>query len=241
MSREELRARDGAIARVKRRAKRLLGLSPSLQPEITCATNFVGSPYGGYCICPNGIGSSSVVYSAGVGDDISFDLGMIEHYGATVFAFDPTDRSIRWVKSQTLPDSFRFHEFGISDHDGTAVFIPPKNPEHASYIMADIRDAGTNGVERPVLRLKSAMQLLKHDRIDILKLDIEGAEYRVLDDLLASGVDARQILVEFHHRMPGVGVIKTIQTIQAMARNGYCLFWVSSSDEEFSFLKSAAS
>jgi hypothetical protein len=36
-----------------------------------------------------------------------------------------------------------------------------------------------------------------HSRLDLLKLDIEGAEYRVLDSLTADGLDVRIICVEY--------------------------------------------
>ena len=39
-------------------------------------------------------------------------------------------------------------------------------------------------------------------RIDILKMDIEGAEYDVIDDIINSPVPIAQVLIEFHHRFP---------------------------------------
>jgi hypothetical protein len=42
-----------------------------------------------------------------------------------------------------------------------------------------------------------------------MKMDIEGAEYEVLDGLLSSPIKPTQLLVEFHHRFPGIGLEKT--------------------------------
>ena len=41
------------------------------------------------------------------------------------------------------------------------------------------------------------MRELGHDAIDLLKIDIEGAEYEVLSDLVASRIPVRAICVEF--------------------------------------------
>ena len=43
------------------------------------------------------------------------------------------------------------------------------------------------------------MRDLGHDHLDVLKMDIEGAEYAVLDDMLQSDILPDQLLVEFHH------------------------------------------
>ena len=42
------------------------------------------------------------------------------------------------------------------------------------------------------------MDELGHDHLDLLKLDIEGAEYEVLDSLAAEGIRSRILCVEFH-------------------------------------------
>lgn len=44
------------------------------------------------------------------------------------------------------------------------------------------------------------MSDLHHQQIDLLKLDIEGSEYRVLDEILESQIPIHQIVVEFHDR-----------------------------------------
>ena len=55
------------------------------------------------------------------------------------------------------------------------------------------------GIGREVRILRTIMKDLKHQRIDVLKVDIEGAEYDVFDELFSSGfLDVDQILVEVH-------------------------------------------
>ena len=71
------------------------------------------------------------------------------------------------------------------------------------------RNASAEAIEVPVRRLSTIMRELGHGAIDLLKMDIEGAEYEVIADLLACGADVRQLLVEFHHRWPEVGIART--------------------------------
>jgi len=51
------------------------------------------------------------------------------------------------------------------------------------------------------------MRELRHASIDLLKMDIEGAEYDVLADMISQRIPVKQLLVEFHHRWPQIGVV----------------------------------
>ena len=53
----------------------------------------------------------------------------------------------------------------------------------------------------PVRTVASIMKELGHEHIDILKIDVEGSEYRMLEHLIESGTCRRvdQITLEWHH------------------------------------------
>ncbi|PYV96060.1 MAG: FkbM family methyltransferase [Acidobacteria bacterium] len=187
-----------------------------------------------WCVSPEGISESSVVYSVGVGEDISFDLDLIQRYRLRVHAFDPTPRSIGWVQSQVLPEEFVFHSYGVAGFDGTCLFSPASDPAYVSHTLLP-RSTPWPAVELPVYRLATIMKMLGNTAIDVLKMDIEGAEYEVLFDLLASGIRPRQILVEFHHRWPELGVGRTRRAVRELNQAGYWIFNVSASGEEYSF------
>jgi FkbM family methyltransferase len=182
-----------------------------------------------------------LVYSFGVGEDISWDLAMIERFGVTVHAFDPTPRSIAWVRRQRLPAGFVFHEYGVADFDGAARFFPPRNPAWVSHtLLADRREPSPASIEMPVRRLGTIMAGLGHERVDLIKMDIEGAEYAVVGDMLgaepAAG-GATQVLIEFHHRFPGKSVSDTRACIRALGERGFRTFHVSSTGEDWSLLR----
>ncbi len=202
-----------------------------------CEKLALGTEYGGYAVCPTGLSSESVVYSFGVGCDVSFDLALIKERAVTVHAFDPTPRSIDWVKTQELPASFVFHPWGIADFDGTARFHAPKDPTHVSHTLLGGGDAGTGAVDAPVFRLRTIMDKLGHDHIDVLKMDIEGAEYGVLGDVLGSGIQIAQILIEFHHHRSGVALEESQRAVEALERSQYRAFYESKNGYEFSFIR----
>ena len=69
-----------------------------------------GNEYGGFFVCPDYLTENSIVYSFGIGEDISFDLDIVRNHGCSVFGFDPTPKSIAWINRQwgQLPKNFNF-------------------------------------------------------------------------------------------------------------------------------------
>lgn len=220
----------------KRTARILRGQEIWQRPQIHCEKTYLGNERARWCICPTGLSPDNVVYSFGIGDDISFDLALISHFGVRVHAFDPTPRSLAWVRRQDLPEKFVVHDYGVAGYDGECNFFPPDNPQYVSHSAVETR--ATLPVRVPVRRLATIMKMLKHDTIHLLKMDIEGAEYDVLSDLLSSEIRVDQLLVEFHHRWPSIGVQKTRAAIRDLKRAGYRIFDISANGEEYSFRKS---
>lgn len=103
-------------------------------------------------------------------------------------------------------------------------FNPPENPVHVSYTIIDRPETKENAISVPVKKLKTMMYELGHNKIDILKMDIEGAEYQVIEDMIVSKIYPTQILVKFHHRFLNVGLQKTKNSINSLKRAGYSLF-----------------
>lgn len=179
----------------------------------------LGSEYGGWWLDTRSLNADSVVYSFGVGDDASFDLALIQRWGMVVHAFDPTPRSLQWVQAQTMPVEFQFHSWGLADYDGVAQFRPPEDEHHVSFTMTN--SFSSDSVTGEVCQLSTIMRRLGHTHIDILKMDIEGAEYGVLDVLSRSPVPINQLLIEFHHRFPGVGWRQTATALRKLFTLGF--------------------
>jgi FkbM family methyltransferase len=185
---------------------------------------------------PDGLDHRSVVFALGVGTEISFERDLIERFGLTVHAFDPTPLALEWAAGQRFPSQFVLHPFGVADYDGTARFAPPRKGKFASFSM--VRGTGVGeSVDAPVRRLATLRETLRLPSPDVLKMDIEGAEYAVLPDVLESELRPSQILVEFHHRWPEVGARRTRDAIALLNRHGYRVADVSANGLELLFLR----
>jgi FkbM family methyltransferase len=202
-----------------------------------CVERF-GSEYGGYWLDPSMIGPGSIVYSLGVGEDISFDLSLIEHFGVNVEAFDPTPKVKKWLASQSLPRQFHFQEAGIAAHDGEETFFPPPRKDWVSHSVIRARRYGRESVRFPVMRLSTAMKVQGHCWVDILKMDIEGAEYAVIEEIVREKIPVKQLLVEFHHRLSSVGTNKTRIALAQLEGHGMKISYVCPKKEVFTFAQS---
>lgn len=208
-----------------------------IKKEIECNFEWYGSKYGGFYVCPDILNNKSVVYSFGAGEDISFDIALIDNHHCSVYGFDPTPKSINWIRAQKLPSDFYFQEYGLSKKSGIYDFYLPNNPEHVSGSLVVQRNIDIlNKINVIMKSFDDIVKDLHHKQIDILKMDIEGSEFDVIDSILNSNIPINQILIEFHHRFFKDGRLKLKKTMNKLYLKGYEVFAFSSNFEEISFI-----
>jgi hypothetical protein len=119
------------------------------------------------------------------------------------------------------------------------LFFPPTNKDHVSYsaVAGKKQKQTETPITAKVMRVASIKDMLGHDRIDAIKMDIEGFEYNVLSDILSTNIRPAMILVEFHHRKYQAREDDTRSAVASLRRSGYRLFYVSSTGREYGFVK----
>jgi FkbM family methyltransferase len=200
------------------------------KPPVRVPVTTIGSDSCGWNIPTAGINKYSVCYLAGAGEDISFDVELSNKFGCEVLIFDPTprarqhfDKVIAGGEKELLaprdPSLLHFIPVGIWTKKDVLKFFSPKDPQHVSHSIGNMQKTD-NYFEANVDRLQSIMQQNKHRHIDILKLDIEGAEFDVIDSMIADRLDIKIFCVEFHHRQ-GLDLKEIQQAIRKLEAAGY--------------------
>ena len=212
-------------------------LKPAIEYRVDCDP--CAGVHGGWAVCPTRLSPQSVVYSCGIGRDISWDTYMAQRYGVAIHAFDPTPESLAWLQSVAHPPGFVVHPYGIADRDASVAFCPPVKAHHVDHSIVDRIATRHQAIEVPMKRLSTVMRELGHDHIDLLKMDIEGAEYGVITDIVRDRLDVRQLLVEFHHRFREIPVAATRDALRLLRQAGYRIFAVSDSGQEYGLLRVA--
>ena len=219
-----------ARARLVRRARRWAEGPIHARPEL--GLEKIGTDYGGWIVPTALVRPGWRCYNGGVGEDVSFDLGLIERFGCEVFAFDPTPRAIVYAEPIAAREPrFHFLPVGLWSTDAVMKFWAPRNPTHVSHSALNLQRTH-EWFEAQCRSVPSLMAELGHDAVDLMKVDIEGAEHTVLASVLASGVKPTVLCFEIDQP---VGPLDFWRTLRRVRAHGYELVAIDSWN--YTFLK----
>ena len=192
----------------------------------------IGNDGAAWWICPELINRESVVISGGVGNDVSFEKELAIRYDCRVHLFDPSPTGVATMaRSENKLPGMKFRPVGLAGESGNVEFGKPANSVEGSFRLKAETDG--DGLRFECVRLSEFIREMPNLKTGILKLDIEGFEYDVLEDILAQKLYFRQICVEFHHFMPGVSFRKTLTALLKLRKNGYKIVHKSQCDYLF--------
>jgi FkbM family methyltransferase len=224
--------------------KALLGREPFHWLDQRMKTEYHGSSYGGWALLKDSLNENSVVYSLGVGQDVSFDLSVINRYQNKVYAYDPTPKSVEWVSDNIREPRFIFQPIAAGPSDGVLDLFEPNN-DSADQVSASIFHSGegNRSFSVPCQSVETMLNSNGHASCDVLKMDIEGAEYAIIPQLCKNGTihQVKQLLVEFHHFLPGLGVPQTKLCVETLRHAGFKTCWISRTNHEYLFVRSDVS
>jgi FkbM family methyltransferase len=209
-------------------------LKAYLRPGRSAGLVRLGSELGGWWLPEFIIRPGALAYCVGAGEDISFDLALHDR-GMRVVTVDPTPRAQDYVKA-TAPESdrFSFVPVGLWDTAEELRFYYPRDPALAACSVLNLQGSSDYFVAE-VDTLRKLMDDFGDDHIDVLKVDIEGAEHRVIGSFVADGIRPTVLCVEFDQPVP----IRTVlQSIRLLQQSGYRLLHIEDWNYTFVFANS---
>ena len=219
--------------------KRAAGVEPSIATTRRVQSEYHGNEgYGGWGIPSGLLHAGSTVVDVGLGEDISFSESLTRAYGCAVHGFDPTPKALAYVR-QRNPDKFQLHPVGVAGSSRQATFFLPNNPLHVSGSITQSDHVGADRIEVQLIDLDEVLGSIRSDRIDLLKLDIEGAEYELLssESFKHNAAKIHVICIEFHHRWDEFGPKATLEAVATLRELGFdCTWQARESNEEFTFI-----
>jgi len=193
----------------------------------------LGTRYGGWWVDARLVSNAPLLIDCGLGEDISFPVAFLQAFGGNVIGVEPNPRSLNYCQGRmpvgmtVLPKAF-WSESGKK----LEFFLPrpqqelPRGADGVSGSLDGSHEyAGNRKLEVETTSLAEILGQHARSECDVLKMDIEGAEYEVLKQLCGSGEIrmAVQVLIEFHHKVTAHTLEDTQRAVAQMERNGFQL------------------
>lgn len=248
--------------RLIRKAKKFL-FRPRVSVKRQANMIKLGTSYGGWPFIDHPKLHNALIVSAGLGEDASFDVGFASRYHGKVVIVDPTPRAIehfrklqsrlgkkaetKYVPGGKQPvesyelsgltfDNFELIQKALWSSETTVKFFQPPNAAHVSYSITNFQNdyaRDTPYIEVLTTTLQDLLAVYGLSHLELIKLDIEGAETEVLYRMMESGILPNQVLVEFDElSIPSRESKEKCETCDAALRQkGYeCIHWNGKAD-----------
>ena len=161
---------------------------------------------GGYCIPNSSLKKTSILYSFGLSDDWSFEKEFKEKSGAKIVCFDHSVTLVFWIKrfikdliqffllkesiTKTVKRFFTFFNYKI--------FFSKPNIEHKTFFFGQTNHKIKNKTYPKIIDMTTILKKWE-DKNYFMKVDIEGGEYNVLDQIIKYQNNLTGLAIEFHN------------------------------------------
>ena len=136
---------------------------------------------------------NGIAYCFGIHDDISFETKLSDLLNFKVIMYDPSPISIKKYSNINLKhNNITFFPYALSTEDKKMKFFYQKdnyNKENMSGSLLKEFSESNKYIEVECLSLPSMLKINKHEKIDLIKMDIEGAGQEILENIFKNNVN----------------------------------------------------
>ena len=147
-------------------------------------------------------------------DSVVLDLGanigsisqlLYDKYNCNIFCFEPNDIAFKKLKKKFLNiKKIKCYKFAVSDKTGYSKLYlhidykkDPAKLSTASSLLKNIENV--NKLNYKNIKTISIKNLLKKFKIiDLIKIDIEGSEYKILPEIIKNRYKIKKVICELH-------------------------------------------
>jgi FkbM family methyltransferase len=225
----------------------------------------LGTSYGGWTVPKDFFNADSICYLAGAGEDISFDAALADRHHSQVHIFDPTPRAIshfsefcQHIKSgERMPinngteyynfekshlSCLHFHDIGLWNKDEEIKLYAPDSPKKVSHSIVNLQHSNDYFIGK-VSRLTNIMKQNDHKQLDLLKVDIEGAEYEVINSIVEDKLNIKVIGVaydEYTKPLDKDYLKRIMESVDKLLKYGYKLVYIDPMKYKTCFIRKDA-
>ena len=155
---------------------------------------------GGYLVCNDSLKSCENLITLGVGDDISFEIDFEKlKNSTTVKMYDYSVNNYLFIKIIlkyfrrliTFRTKFENLKNSINNYKIFLKFLKKQN-----VILEKLRIVKKTKFHNDIT-LNSILNKI-YNKKNLLKIDIEGSEYEIIDDIIKHNLKIKMLIIEFH-------------------------------------------
>jgi FkbM family methyltransferase len=172
---------------------------------------------------------SSVIIDAGCGHEAELSKHLIQKHKLKAFGVDPTKKHAPYLKilEDITKGKFRHLPLAVTPKSGFITFHESQQNESGS-ILADHTNILNDDITTYTVESVNLRELLRRigaNPVDFIKLDLEGAEYDLLNDISEEDVNPfKQIFIEFHHHCTAHTIKETMLAVKNICSKGFKAF-----------------
>lgn len=136
---------------------------------------------------------NSIFFELG-GFDGTYTKQILEKYSPITYVFEPSKKYFDYLKHALVGPNIKVINKGLGNYNGDLFLV---NIGDKSFTTNSYQK---NSERIEVIKLSEYMEINNIKKIDLLNINVEGAEYEILNDLINSGKikDIYNIHIQFH-------------------------------------------
>ncbi len=160
---------------------------------------------GGYCVSQSSLKDTSILFSFGLSDDWSFEKQFREKSGAKIVCFDPNVTLMFWIK-RFIKDFIQFISLKETNIETIKrfftffyykIFFNSSEKIHLKKFFGSTNHLKQDSNNFEIIDLPTIFKKWDN-QTSFIKIDIEGSEYRVLDQIIEHQEKLKGLVIEFH-------------------------------------------
>ena len=142
--------------------------------------------------------------------DLGANVGEVSEYflakGAQVYAYEPNPHAFEILKDRVEhKKNVILHKAAVSNYAGnTKLWLHEQHANdelkfsQSSSLQSEKENVSADSVDVSVVNISEVLQ--PHDKIKLIKIDIEGGEYDIMDEIMRQADKISYVLLETHEK-----------------------------------------
>lgn len=172
--------------------------------------------------------SKPIIYSFGIGSDITFDRAAVSHFNVPIYMYDPTPGVSVFMEQYADDSNLKFTNEGVYREDTSTKLFLSSQAGKLNSSLYPIHGKDGEYVTIRCRTLKDFMEINGHTSLDILKMDIEGVADDVMHQFLdETDIRPKQIVTELEVKgieNPIIYLPKLLDLMTKLKDNGYIIY-----------------